>query len=387
MFVKVYKEEIIDGLQKSANIIPQRTGAAYLRSIWLKAENERIEIMSTDTNLEFRGSYPAQVVQEGLIGVPGRQFVELLRRLPSGQLSLKVETSGTDATASLLHIEQGRRKYRMAVNDSTWFQSFSDFPESGAALWSGDYLQELIDRIAYCIDDEDSALSCFFMKPAENGRIEAAGMTGHQFAMRSFVNEDLRALLPMEGIMIQKKYLLEMKKWLGNGEIELNIGDKRLFLRTANKVESFSLPLDFRQYPDYTVFVAGLSASGVSKMSIGREDAKNSLERIAVFNVGGNNCAYFDLSPAEAVITAQGHETGSASESLDVEYKGEISKIAFPTNNLMSIMDHYKSEKLSMTMTGPQGPCGINGAEDGDYLVIIMPMAVIEEKTSSEEEV
>jgi DNA polymerase-3 subunit beta len=211
-------------------------------------------------------------------------------------------------------------------------------------------------------------------------------MTGYQFAMRSFINEDLRALLPMEGIMIQKKYLLEIKKWLGSGEIELNIGDKRLFLRTANKVESFSLPLDFRQYPDYTIFVAGLSGSGVSKLGIGREDVKNSLERIAVFNTGGNNCAYFDLSPTEAVITAQGHEMGSASESLDVQYDGELSRIAFPTSNLMGIMDHYKSEKLSITMTGPQGPCGITGSEDSDYLVIIMPMAVIEEKTSSEEE-
>ncbi|MCG8529495.1 MAG: DNA polymerase III subunit beta, partial [Desulfovibrionales bacterium] len=38
MYLKVFKEDVIDGLLKAANIIPAKTGAAYLRSIWLKAE-------------------------------------------------------------------------------------------------------------------------------------------------------------------------------------------------------------------------------------------------------------------------------------------------------------------------------------------------------------
>jgi len=104
MYLKVYKEEVIEGLQRAANIIPQRTGAAYLRSIWLKAENNRLELLSTDSNIEFRGSYTAEVTEPGLVGVQGRSFVELLRRLPAGQISLKVDDS-----APVLQIEQGRR--------------------------------------------------------------------------------------------------------------------------------------------------------------------------------------------------------------------------------------------------------------------------------------
>lgn len=33
MFLRVEKENIIEGLQKAANIIPSKSGAAYLRSI------------------------------------------------------------------------------------------------------------------------------------------------------------------------------------------------------------------------------------------------------------------------------------------------------------------------------------------------------------------
>ncbi|MDR0339116.1 MAG: DNA polymerase III subunit beta [Desulfovibrio sp.] len=383
MFLTVYKEEIIEGLQKAANIIPQRAGAAYLRSIWLKAENQRLELLSTDSNIEFRGSYPADVKESGLVGVQGRAFVELLRRLPAGLISLKV-----DEETPVLHIEQGRRKYKLPVNDATWFQKFSDFPESGAVVWSGDFLQELIERIIFCIGDEGAdAMACFFMKPATDGKIEASGMNGFQFAMLSFVNDDLYALLPAEGILVQKKYLGELKKWLGDDEINLNIGDKRLFLRTENKAESLSLPLSSHQYPDYSVFLARIKGEEISALKLSRTEAQDALLRIAIFNSEGNRCAYFDLSEKEAIITATGQEVGSASESLDVEYNGDIAKIAFPTNNLLTILEHYNSTELTFTLTGTEGPCGIDGRDDPDYHVVIMPMKIHDDVKFSEEQV
>jgi len=383
MHLRVFKEEVIEGLQRAANIIPQRTGAAYLRSIWLKSETDRLEILSTDSNIEFRGSYTADVTQPGLVGVQGRTFVELLRRLPAGQISLRV-----DEAAPVLHIEQGRRKYKLPVNDATWFQKFSDFPEAGAVMWSGDFFQELIDRIIYCIGDEGAdALACLFMKPGEEGRIDAAGMNGHQFAMIRFSNDDLRSLLPSEGILVQKKYLNELKKWLGADEINVNISNKRLFVRMENRAESMSLPLSSYQYPDYTVFLSRLSGEHISSLKLDRAEAQDALLRIAIFNSDSNRCTYFDLSDTEAVLSATGQDLGSASESLDVEYKGDIAKIAFPTSNLLTIMEHYASARLTLTLTGAEGPCGISGADDVDYLVIIMPMKILDDVNFSEEQV
>jgi len=383
MHIRIYKEEIIEGLQRAANIIPQRTGAAYLRSIWLRAEHNKLEILSTDSNIEFRGSYTAEVSEPGLVGVQGRFFVELLRRLSSGQISLRV-----DAAAPVLHIEQGRRKYKLPVNDATWFQKFSDFPEQGAVMWAGDFFQELINRIIYCIGDEGAdALACLFMKPGEDGRIDAAGMNGHQFAMIRFANDDLHSLLPSEGILVQKKYLNELKKWLGTGEINVNISNKRLFVRTENKAESMSLPLSSYQYPDYTVFLSRLDGENVSTLKLDRAEAQDALLRIAIFNTESNRCTYFDLSAKEAMLSAAGQDIGSASESLDVEYSGTIEKIAFPTSNLLTIIERYFSAKLTFILTGAEGPCGISGSDDPDYLVIIMPMKILDDINFSEEQV
>ena len=212
-------------------------------------------------------------------------------------------------------------------------------------------------------------------------------MNGHQFAMIRFSNDDLRALLPPEGILVQKKYLHELKKWLGADEINVNISNKRLFVRMENRAESMSLPLSSYQYPDYTVFLSRLAGDHISSLKLDRSEAQDALTRIAIFNSDSNRCTYFDLSAKEAVLSATGQDLGSASESLDVEYSGDIAKIAFPTSNLLTIMERYASAKLTMTLTGAEGPCGITGSDDVDYLVIIMPMKILDDVNFSEEQV
>ncbi len=384
MLVKVFKDDVIEGLQKAANILPTKAGAAYLRSIWLQGDESGLRIMATDSNIEFKGSYTAEVVTPGLAGVQGKAFVDLLRKLPQGQIALSLE----EGSGNLL-IEQGRRKYKLPTNDNAWFQNFSEFPEKGSVVWSGDYLLELIDRIAYCIADDENAegMNCLLMKPDAKGHIDACGLTGHQFALQRFFNDALQALLPQDGLLLQKKYLNELKRWLGADDIELNLGEKRLFLRTTDKKESFSLPVSSYHFTDYVAFLSRLDGDGTSKLELNRKDLEAALERLLIFNSDSNRCTYFALSEGEAVLSATGEDVGSATESLDASYNGTIHKIAFPTKNLLDILDHYRSEKLTLILTAAEGPCGIKGEDDQEYTVIIMPMKIVEATYYSEEEV
>lgn len=384
MKLSVMKEQIIDGLQKAAAIIPAKAGAAYLRSIWLRADAGSLSVMATDANIEFTGCYPAKVQETGLIGVQGRAFVDLVRQLPAGSLQLTL-----DAESHTLLLEQGRRCYKLPVNGEEWFQNFSAFPEGEAVTWSGDFLQDLLDRVVFCISDDDAmdAIACLYMKPTGNGHIDVCGLNGHQFALVSFVHDELAARLPQDGVLIQKKYLQDIKKWLGVDEIELNITDKRLYLRTLNGAESLSLPRAWHQYPDYNVFMSRLKGEGASRLTVDRREAMDALGRILIFNTESDRCTYLDLSAQEAQLSAQGQDTGSASENLEVTYDGSIRRIAFPTRNLMEVLGHFVSASADLTLTGTEGPCGIRGSDDPDYTVIIMPMKVSETTYYSEEDV
>jgi len=372
MKITIMKEHIIEGLQKAAGIIPARAGAAYLRTLWLRAEGESLALMATDANIEFTGHYAASVAQEGLIGVQGRAFVDLVRQLPDGQLTLVLD----DQSGSLL-LEQGRRKYKLPVHDAAWFQPFSAFPADNVVNWSADFLQELIERVSFCISDDENAdaIGCLYMKSVGNGRIESCGLNGHQFAMAAFIHDDLAAMLPPEGMLIQKKYVQEMKKWLsGLEDIELHIGEKRVYLRAGDGREMFSLPRSTYTYPDYMSFVSKLSTENISQLDVQCKECMDALRRLAIFTTDNDRCTYLELAEAELILTAQGQDVGSADERLEVNYQGDIAKIAFPTHHLLDVLGHFTSTQVQFRFTAVEGPCGVSGKEDPDYIVIIMPM-------------
>lgn len=384
MKLTVNKEQIIEGLLKAAAIIPAKAGAQYLRSIWLKAEEGSLSVMSTDANIEFTGRYPAEVAAPGLIGVQGRAFVDLVRQLPTGVLHLTLD----EASGNLL-LEQGRRTYKLPVSGAEWFQNFSAFPAENAVTWSGDFLQDILDKVGFCISDDDAmdAIACLCMKPRGNGRIDVCGLNGHQFALVSFTHDELAERLPEGGMLIQKKYLADIKKWLGVDEIELNITDKRLYLRSLDGAETLSLPRAAHEYPDYNIFMSKLASEDMHPMTLARKEAIEALGRILIFNTESDRCTYMDLSAGEALLSAQGQDVGSANESLEVAYNGDMKRIAFPTRNLLDVLGHFVSAKIDMMLTGSEGPCGIRGADDADYTVIIMPMKVSETTYYSEEDV
>lgn len=379
MIITVKKEQIIDGLQKAASIIPSKAGAAYLRSIWLQAagsgETGRLTLMATDVNIEFTGTYPAEVREEGQAGVNGRAFVELLRRLPGGDIQLRL-----DKESNTLLVEQGRRSYKLPAADPVWFQALPPFPEEGAVLWAGDFFQDIIDRVSFCISDDDSteALSCICLKSVEPGKVDVCGLNGHQFAMVRFLNDELAAKLPADGLLLQKKYVNELRKWLGTDEVMLNISERRFHLRTGSGSETLSLPRSGFIYPDHLSFLSRLQAADASTLKLRRKECQESLDRLHIFNNESDRCTYFQFSPTEVTMSAQGQETGSATENLDVNFSGSLERIAFPTRNLIDIIGHFQSGELTFTLTGAEGPCGISGTEDPDYTVLIMPMKIAE---------
>lgn len=384
MKLKVSRIQIVEGLQKAGTIIPAKSGAAYLRSIWLKAEDKQLYIMTTDASLEFTGIYWAEVEEPGLVGVAGRTLVDLIRQFPSGDMEMDA-----DVEKNSFILKQGKRgRYKLPLYSPEWFQPLAEFPENEPVAWSGDYLLELIDRIAFCIDDDEGrdALSCLCFMPKANGKIEACGMNGHQFAMVTFIHPELCALLPEKGLLINKRYLADIKKLLTPDEIELNLSEKRLFLRGSKGAEILSIVRgnDY-EYPDYNVFLTNLRDNGSNILRMPRKEIIESLKRISVFSVdGGQPSVFMTLSEHELGMKANSQD-GFAQETMEVEYRGQLGNIAFPTRDLIEIFGHFKSETIIMTFTEQEGPCGITGTDENDYTVILMPMRVAEEVYYSED--
>ena len=165
----------------------------------------------------------------------------------------------------------------------------------------GDFFQDIIDRVAFCISDDDSAegLACLYLKAGDAGKVDVCGLNGHQFAMVRFINDALANLLPENGLLIQKKYVNELRKWLGSDEVMLNISERRFHIRTGSGSETLSIPRSANfSYPDHLSFLARLDGDNTSQLDVDRRETLNALDRLLIFNNDSDRCTYFPLLPA-----------------------------------------------------------------------------------------
>ena len=95
MKIAINREHCVNGLQKASNITPAKAGAAILRTMWIRTDREKksISLMATDASTEYIGTYPAEVEEDGLVGVQAKSVTDLLRALPQIRLSSLVVKS------------------------------------------------------------------------------------------------------------------------------------------------------------------------------------------------------------------------------------------------------------------------------------------------------
>jgi DNA polymerase-3 subunit beta len=383
MKFSILKEDVIEGIQKSVAVIPARTGAAYLRSIWIQAQNGKISIMATDASTEFTGTYPAQVETEGIVGLQGKKFSELMRKLGGGEISFSTEKDG-----DICVVRQGRKTFRLSTFDSEWFQPFHRFPEETPVNLSGEFLKNLIDKTAFCLLDEEDAneYNCLRLGKKGSETVEVCAMSGHQFALLQFENQDLNTLLSDNGLLIPKKAMLEMRKWTTFDDIEFSVSTKRIFLRSSDKREILSFPLKQHSYPDYNAFLQRFSGQFNSRLEVNADDFMDSLDRLSVFTTENSSATFLNFSPSEMIISCQGQDFGDAQEVLDVSYSGELSSIVFLNQVLMETISKFDSQALVFEFTGGKSPCKIRGLDkDEGYMVIAMPVEITTDTYYTEE--
>ena len=385
MKVTFTKETVFSGLQNAISVIPSKTGAAYLRTIWIIADNNTVTFQSTDANMEFTGSYAAEVEEPGMVGVHGQIFYGLLNNCTG---SIELEYKEDD----ILYLHHRNGVCKLPVVTQNWYQSMVPFPDENVIYWTGEFLQTAITQVFYCIDEDSSldALTCLLIKPQplSPGKMDICGLNGHQFAMYSMVHEDMVAKLPNDGLLIQKIYLQQITKWLPKGEILINYDDKRIFLKKNNN-EVLSVPRAIYPYPDYNNFLNKLKVDSVSYLNLHRSDLKSALQRISTVNNDIKNCTDFYIAENRNMIncSAKGETSGEVLEKFAVEYDGDIKRITFRTKDLLTILDHFSSEDITMKMTTNEGPCAISGDDDPFYLVVVMPIKTVESVYESEESV
>ena len=370
MKFRINTEHCANGIQKAGYISPSKAGSAYLKTMWIKAENNTVSFMTTDGSTEYIGVYPAEVQEEGLIGADSRSLSDLIRNLPFGLVDIKTDENN-------IIISQGKRLYKMPLKLASWFQEFSPFPAENSVVWNGESLSEIIEKVFFCIDDGvDTSWDYLCVKPDGNGGIVFCGLDGKRFAMVTIVNDELLQFLPADGIKIQRKYLTDIKKLISQDDIRIVVGEKRFFVRDNEFKGMFSVPLTDVSFIDYSSFLNRVHSDGCSHLTVKKDDFLRALSRCAIFDTINDPGVYLRIAADSLTVSSRDKDSGSATETIAATCQSSITEIAFVTKSLIEILQHIPSDEVSITLSASEGPALFQPADDETYSIIIMPMQI-----------
>src|SRR3954466_1528096 len=149
--LRVSQESLAEKLALVARAVSTRTAVLVLGGIRLKVDNGQLELSATDMELSLRTTLEADVDGEGEVVVPGRLLLDIVRSLPSSDLSIEQRSD-----ESVLVIEAGAASYRLHTYSSEDFPRLPDVDAVELHQVEREALLETIGRVGRSASRDES---------------------------------------------------------------------------------------------------------------------------------------------------------------------------------------------------------------------------------------
>ena len=141
---------LLDGLNTVTRALSARPTKQILEGVHLSAAGEHVKLTCSDGNLSIEMSILADVKEEGTAVLPGRLFTELSRKLPGGEVTIRV---GENHAASIRCLSS---KSNLAGMNPTDYPEMARVAEGTTVRIPQDKLKEMISRVVFAIATEDN---------------------------------------------------------------------------------------------------------------------------------------------------------------------------------------------------------------------------------------
>jgi DNA polymerase-3 subunit beta len=343
-----------------------RSPIQTLAGVLLKVEDGRAELEATDMELGVRVGLETTESTPGQAVIPGRLLLDVVRSLPTDQLSLEYRSAQQD-----VEVVAGPSKFHLRTLPPEDFPKLPEAPADGTMTVPAGAFVDTINRVARAASRDET-------RPHLTGVLVTA--TGRELRMvatdsyRLSVKEtQLEAAL--EGSLeanVPARTLQELGRIAGAAASD-TIGVAALENQVVFTVDDVVLSsrLVEGRFPNYQQL---LPESYEHELRVSREELLEVVRRVGLL-AQKNAPLRLSFSEGALDVSAQTPDVGEASESLPIPFAGEPMEIGFNPEFFRDGLESAESEELTLKLISPLRPGLIQSGEEGsDFLYLVMPI-------------
>ncbi len=359
------RDTLAEAVSTAQRAVASRTGALpVLSGLQVTLRDGEVEFTGSDLELTIRSKASARVEGEGTAVLVARLLVDTLSKLSSDTVTVEI---GEDQAK----IEGGRFRSEIRTLAAADFPRLPE-PEGDAVKVAGRPLSDGLRQVvpAASRDDARPILTGVLVTATGDG-VRLVATDSYRLAVRDLPGI---TLLP-EGrkVLVGAKGLGELQRLLGDGDVDVFLGERYVTFRLANtEVTARLIEGDFPNYQQ-------LIPSGYpNKLTVDRDALAHAVERVSL--VGGTNR---DSAPIKLAMNAEGLElsataqdVGQSFEPVEAKYEGTEVTVAFNARFLLDGLDAAASSEVTIETVDPLKPAVLRGRDAGEFLYLLMPVRI-----------
>jgi DNA polymerase-3 subunit beta len=368
MEVTFSRQELLSELQLVARATAVRSAIQSLSGILFSVEDDRVELVATDTEIGLRSQVGAKVGRPGSALIPGRLLVDILRALEASEVTLK-----SDQGQAQVELTSGQSRFlvrALPVGD------FLRLPVSSSeqVSVSAEAFASTVERVARAASrDETRPVLTGILVSVEDKKLRMVATDSYRL---SFKETPLEAEVsePFE-VNVPARALQELSRVIGDkqpDQVTAGNEDNQIVFGAGGVVLS-SRMID-GQFPNYRQL---LPESYEHEIELNRGEFGAIVRRISLM-AQRNAPLRLAFENGAVKVSAQTPDVGEATESLPVNYQGESLEIGFNPQFLQDGLDGVRGDQLRLKLISPLRPGLIEaadgGEEDDKFLYLIMPV-------------
>lgn len=363
MKMSVSRDAILKPLQAIHNIVEKKQTMPILSNVLLRAAENQLILMGTDTEIELCATIPATVEISGEITTAARKLFDICRSLPE-KSELHFQLDG-----KILHISSGKSDFSLNTLPTENFPKVEKSVLTREFSISEKKLKYLFSSVYFSMAQQDIRhyLNGVLLDISEN-QISAVATDGHRLALARVEGEKVENIV--EKLVLPRKSILELIRLLNDVDqfIQIRFDDQKL----QCVFDQFHLTTKLIQanYPDYQRLIP----QGQWIAEIDRETLKQALHRVSILSSEKMRGVRLSLSEDAMMVSANNLDYETANESISASYQGVTMEVAFNVTYLLDAISALTQQTVKCIFAGMEQGLLIEGSEHSDNQYVVMPM-------------
>ena len=360
------KTDLQNAVSTVIRSVPSHTTMTILQCILIEAKNNTLTLTANDMEMGIETRIAARVEENGLIAVDAKMFAEIVRKVPSDEVSIEADANRN------VTIRSGKARFAIGGQEGEEFPELPSVERDECVTLSQLTLKSVILETIFCVaSNENNKIMTGELFEIRGDILRVVALDGHRIAMRRVA---LKGNFDNRRVIIPGKTLLDISRIL-SGEM-----DDLVNIFFAKNYVVFEIPGTYiiTRLIDGEYFNIDqmISTDYETKLVINRSVLMGCLDRATLFvRENDRKPIIFDLSDQNLRLSIDS-PLGSMNEELEVYKDGKDMVIGFNPRFMMDALKSVSDEEVTIYLMNQKAPCFIRD-EDLSYLYLVLPVNFI----------